>query len=85
MEATHARLTVQDAGPSIPEAEVPRLIQPFQRGLGTQNLSGAGLGLALVQAMTEAHGGSLELTNRLEGGLRAELVLPRATHRRAEC
>ncbi|WP_216326363.1 sensor histidine kinase [Deinococcus aestuarii] len=73
----HARFTVQDAGPGIPEAEIPRLTQPFQRGQGTQHLGGAGLGLALVQAIVEAHGGRLDLANPPEGGLRAELILPR--------
>lgn len=72
-----ARLTVQDVGPGIPQEEMPRLTQPFQRGQGTQNLGGAGLGLALVQVIVEAHGGGLELANRAEGGLRAELVFPR--------
>ena len=71
----HARLRVQDAGPGIPDGEVPRLTQPFQRGQQTGK-GGAGLGLALVQAIVEAHGGHLELTSGIELGLRAELVLP---------
>lgn len=68
-----AHLTVQDAGLGIPEADVPRLLRPFQRGeLG----GGAGLGLALVQAIVTAHGGRLHLTTPPLSGLRAELVLP---------
>ena len=80
MDAQQARLSVQDQGPGIPEAEVARLVQPFQRGPNAQQTAvtgGAGLGLALVQAITEAHGGKLTLTNAPGGGLRAELVLPR--------
>ncbi|GGR17862.1 sensor histidine kinase [Deinococcus ruber] len=77
VDATQVRLVVQDAGPGIPETEMPRLTQPFQRGAQTQNLSGAGLGLALVQTVMEAHGGRLELVNRPQGGLGATLVLPR--------
>lgn len=77
LDATHARLTVQDAGPGISEGEGPRLTPPFQREPGTHNPSGVGLGLALVQAIVEAHEGCLELVNCLGEGLRAELVLPR--------
>ncbi|GGJ76524.1 sensor histidine kinase [Deinococcus aquiradiocola] len=75
-----AHLTVQDAGPGIPEGDVPRLVRPFQRGERTaQNAdssSGAGLGLALVQAVMTAHGGQLHLESAPLSGLRAELRLP---------
>ncbi|GGR36512.1 sensor histidine kinase [Deinococcus ruber] len=76
-DTVSARLTVQDAGPGIPADELPRVTQPFQRGSQTQGLSGAGLGLALVQAVAESHGGQLELFNADAGGLRATLILPR--------
>ncbi|WP_424952009.1 sensor histidine kinase [Deinococcus sp.] len=74
----YARLTVQDAGPGISESEMPRLIQPFQRGPQAAGLGGAGLGLALVLAIMEAHGGRLDLRNRAGGGLKAALILHRA-------
>lgn len=76
-----ARLSVQDAGPGIPEADRLRLVQPFQRGPlqdSTQGRSGAGLGLALVEAIMDAHEGRLELSDGIGGGLKAELVLPAA-------
>jgi signal transduction histidine kinase len=38
---------------------------------------GSGLGLTLVKAIAEGHGGSIELENRGESGLRARLCLPR--------
>ena len=78
-DEVYARLIVRDAGPGVPTADVPRLLQPFQRGPRTQGKGGAGLGLALVQAILEAHQGRLELTNRPEGGLQAELLLPRTS------
>jgi len=77
-----ACLTVLDPGPGIPGEDLLRLTQPFQRGTHTLGLSGAGLGLALVEAIVEAHGGRLSLTNRPEQGLRAELLLPRADRQR---
>lgn len=67
---------VTDDGPGIPEADLERLRQPFQRGPGLQGGGGAGLGLALVGAIAEQHGGRLVLGRAAEGGLRARLELP---------
>ncbi|MBB6017095.1 sensor histidine kinase [Deinococcus radiopugnans] len=80
VDATHACLSVQDAGPGIPADELPRLLQPFQRGPQQGGSGGgAGLGLALVEAIAEAHGGKLMLLTSPGGGLRAELILSRNT------
>ena len=68
-------LEVCDDGPGIPDADLERLRQPFQRGLGLQGTSGAGLGLALASAVAEQHGGWLELTRATQGGLKAVLWL----------
>ena len=68
-----AHLLVEDDGPGIPEAERTRLVQPFQRGGGLQGSAGAGLGLALVEAVAEQHSGHLNLGSSALGGLRAEL------------
>ena len=72
------RLHVDDAGPGIPPAEIPRLLEPFERGETSRNreTGGAGLGLSIVKAVAEGHGGRLTLANRPEGGLRATLHLP---------
>ena len=67
---------VSDDGVGIPEDQLERLQQPFQRGLGLQAVAGTGLGLALVAAVSEQHGGRLELTKAVEGGLRAVIYLP---------
>jgi signal transduction histidine kinase len=56
-----------------------RVFEPFVR-LETSRSSetgGSGLGLTLVKAIAEGHGGSIELENRGESGLRARLCLPR--------
>ena len=70
-----AVLGVRDRGPGIDELEVSRLLQPFQRG-AVAEAGGAGLGLALTQAIVTAHGGKLELCNAPESGLLAQISLP---------
>ena len=71
-------LTVDDDGPGIPADRITAMMEPFTRGEGSRNRStgGAGLGLTLARAIAEQHGGELVLSNRAEGGLRAELRLP---------
>ena|GEM_PF-5117779 len=72
----HAVLCVEDDGPGIPQADVSRLLQPFQRGSKLQGSKGVGLGLALVAAVTEQHGGTLRLERSEWGGLSAVVRLP---------
>lgn len=69
---------VDDDGPGIPEAEIGAMLEPFRRGdpSRSKETGGAGLGLTLARAIAEQHGGTLVLTNRPEGGLRAEIRLP---------
>lgn len=72
-------IVVEDEGPGITEADRARVFEPFVRLEGSRSLEtgGAGLGLTLVKAIAEGHGGSIVLENREEGGLRAILRLPR--------
>ena len=70
-----ATLTVRNTGAVIPPAELERLFRPFQR-LGAQRLGhtgGHGLGLAIVRAITTAHGATLTPTAPSEGGLAIEV------------
>jgi len=72
-------IDVDDEGPGIPEADRVRVFEPFVR-LETSRSSetgGSGLGLTLVKAIAEGHGGTVELENRAKGGLRARMCLPR--------
>jgi signal transduction histidine kinase len=73
-------LAVRNTGPVVPDAEVARLLQPFQRleGERLRNHDRHGLGLAIVQAVSDAHGGKLTVRPRPEGGLDVEVAL-RAT------
>jgi signal transduction histidine kinase len=72
-------IVVDDDGPGIPEADRTRVFEPFVRleASRSSETGGSGLGLTLVKAIAEGHGGAILLENRSEGGLRARLSLPR--------
>jgi len=70
-------IEVGDRGPGIPEQETERLKRPFTRlDAARSNVSGAGLGLAIVDRIARAHHGRLELLPRPGGGLIARITLP---------
>jgi signal transduction histidine kinase len=71
-----AVLRVVNSGPVVSAATAARLLEPFERGGRARDGGGAGLGLSIVRAVTEAHGGRVELAPRREGGLAVEVVLP---------
>jgi len=75
------RVVVSSGGPVLDEASVAKLVLPFQRlaaeRTGAQN--GHGLGLSIVAAVADAHGGSLDLHARPRGGLCVQIVLPSVT------
>ncbi|GAA3392544.1 sensor histidine kinase [Cryptosporangium minutisporangium] len=66
-----ARLTVRNTGPVISEADVARLLEPFQQleGARVRHGGGHGLGLAIVRAIADAHRAVLSVRPRSEGGL----------------
>jgi signal transduction histidine kinase len=73
------RVSVVDDGPGIPAAERERVFQRFHRtdAARARRDGGAGLGLAIVQAIAEAHGGRVVASNSGNGrGARFELELP---------
>jgi signal transduction histidine kinase len=76
--------SVTDTGPGVPDEDRERVVQRFVRLENSRNQPGAGLGLSLVVAVAEAHGGRLELTEgpgkvgEMGPGLRVALILPRA-------
>jgi signal transduction histidine kinase len=75
--------SVTDTGPGVPDADRERVVERFVRLENSRNEPGAGLGLSLVAAVAEAHGGRLELAEgpgkvgEMGPGLRVALVLPR--------
>ena len=75
--------SVTDTGPGVPEDDRGRVIERFVRLENSRSQPGAGLGLSLVGAVAEAHGGRLELdegpgrVGETGPGLRVALILPR--------
>ena len=68
---------VENSGPRVPGDATAALLEPFQRlGRGAAGGPGAGVGLSIVRAVAAAHGGSVSLSARREGGLRVEVRLP---------
>lgn len=76
--------SVTDTGPGVPDEDRERVIQRFVRLEKDRSQPGAGLGLSLVAAVAEAHGGRLELSEgpgkvgEMGPGLRVAFILPRA-------
>jgi two-component system OmpR family sensor kinase len=75
-------ITVRDTGPGIPADHLPRVFDRFYKvdaaRAGTAVPSGSGLGLSIVRAIIERHGGSVSATNVPDGGALFELRLPAA-------
>ena len=71
-------LAVENSGEKLSPAVVSTLVEPFQRGTARirTHHTGVGLGLAIVNSITQAHDGTLTLTPRPAGGLRVTVQLP---------
>jgi signal transduction histidine kinase len=85
LEGTSVVLGVADSGCGIPPSELERIFDRFARVDPHRNrkAGGVGLGLAIVKAIAEAHHGSIRAHSTLGQGSRFEVLLPRATARRA--
>ncbi|ODT62666.1 MAG: histidine kinase [Phenylobacterium sp. SCN 69-14] len=76
--------SVTDTGPGVPDEDRARVVERFVRLENSRSEPGSGLGLSLVAAVAEAHGGRLELSEgpgkvgEMGPGLRVALILPRA-------
>ena len=74
-----ARLAVESSGQVIPPEEVASLFEPFRRhGRARTARTGAGLGLAIVRAVAQVHGGTVDAVARPTGGLTVTVDLPRS-------
>jgi signal transduction histidine kinase len=73
-----ARITIDDNGPGISDADLEKVFRPFVRLEASRNreTGGTGLGLTIARSVARSHGGDVTLSNRPTGGVRAEIVLP---------
>ena len=75
---TEAVIKISDSGPGVPDEALDKLFQPFYRiddARGRQT-GGVGLGLAITERAVRLHGGTIQASNRSEGGLMIEIRLP---------
>ena len=75
-EDHHLAVAVADTGAGIPDEEVDRIFNKFERGDQSSCESGAGLGLALVKSLIELHGGAIHVESQVDEGATIECRLP---------
>lgn len=73
------RIDIRDLGPGIPPAQLEEVFKPFTRLDAARNVADGsiGLGLAIARTLIHQHGGQLLLSNHPQGGLLAQIFLPR--------
>jgi signal transduction histidine kinase len=70
-------VTISDNGPGVTATDLERILRPFeQAGSVNEHAKGSGLGLTLVKAFAELHGGTLALSSVPGEGFSARLALP---------
>ena len=72
----YARFWVRDSGPGVSPGDAEKIFERFSRGSLTRRTDGAGLGLSIVRAIAEAHGGRVELRSAPSDGATFTVVLP---------
>jgi two-component system, OmpR family, sensor histidine kinase BaeS len=77
---TTAYLTVTDAGPGIPPADLPHVFDRLYRGANASEVRGSGIGLAIVRELVEAHEGLVTITSPPAGGTTVSVALPQCDH-----
>jgi two-component system OmpR family sensor kinase len=77
-EGSDILIEVADTGPGIPENEIQRVWEELYRGERARGVPGSGLGLALVRAIIEKHGGTVGLRSKPDQGTVFSIRLPAA-------
>ena len=70
---SQTEITVSDTGPGIPEDDLARVFDRFERAADS---TGSGLGLSIARDLVEAHGGAIAASNRSGGGALFTITLP---------
>jgi two-component system, OmpR family, sensor histidine kinase KdpD len=70
-------IAVRNSGATIPEREQSRIFERFYRGAHARQLPGTGMGLAIVQEIVKAHGGTLRVASAPETGTTFTMSFPR--------
>jgi signal transduction histidine kinase len=76
LQDSHLRIVVTDAGAGFADSMLDRAFEPFARADDDRAVDGAGLGLAIVRAVAQAHGGSATARNLEGGGAEVSLDIP---------
>jgi PAS domain S-box-containing protein len=82
VEGVRLAFAVRDHGMGIPEADLPRLFNAFQRGRNVAHVPGTGLGLIVVKRCAELHGGAISIQSSLGQGTTATVRLPLGVERK---
>ncbi len=70
------QISIEDNGPGIPESELQNVFQAFYRSpQAHEKHVGFGLGLTICKEVIKSHDGTIHITNRKQGGLRADIIL----------
>ncbi len=69
-------ISVSDTGPGIPAKQISQLFDIYYRSKKASGVRGAGLGLTIVKAVAEAHGGRVEIDSELGKGSTFYIYLP---------
>jgi signal transduction histidine kinase len=69
-------ISVRNSGSAIPEPERARIFERFYRGAQARQIPGTGMGLAIVQQIARAHGGTVTLATNAETGTELTLSIP---------
>jgi signal transduction histidine kinase len=76
VKETNIKIEIEDFGIGIPAGELDRLFFPMFRGSNVRNVSGAGLGLPLVNRIISVHSGQLKISSEVGKGTCCEVILP---------
>jgi signal transduction histidine kinase len=76
-QADQVTLTIKDQGLGIPIAEQSGLFQSFSRGSNVETIPGSGLGLSIIKACVDTHGGSIQLQSQVGRGTKVSIIFPK--------